>query len=367
VSPNIFMYTLTSKKGSRPMEFYLVNSADGINTTNGSDQSYQWTYPPYLEHSPGKFAVYIFIAATFSVLGVFGNLLTIISVFRENVLRVPENMFLVSLATADILVAGCVLPFGIAGVVEGEAYFYHRVKLCEFLGAVCFLSCQCAFWSISGLAVNRMILLCFPKLYKRIFTWKTTPVIAFIPWSIALMSMLPMFLSWGRMEYHPESMICIFDYDDVRPKMFVFAVIFLLLLVTFVSIVVAHLKLNSKKRQLSSIAPNISLMEAFVDDSNSKHANYNVDDKTKQLRREMAEIAITGRLLKAIFIASLIWMPYVVVLLSHHIVNYGRDLWAFANLLGHMQPGLDFRVGYKNALCLIFCCKKQEYAAVENA
>ncbi|CAH1800686.1 unnamed protein product, partial [Owenia fusiformis] len=184
----------------------------------------------------------------------------------------------------------------------------------------------------------------------------------------------PMFLSWGGMEFDPESMICLFDFDKVPSNMFVAAVLCVSVSLSFVSIIVAHLRIKAKRRQLAAIAPNISLMNVTVGDIKTKDKK---GDITKELRQEIDDIALTGRLLTAIFIASLIWLPLIVALVSHHIMNYGRDFWAFANLLGHMQSGLDclcyviiskyFRRGYKNAIRLIFCCKKRQmYAAVEN-
>ncbi|CAH1800685.1 unnamed protein product [Owenia fusiformis] len=287
-------------------------------------------------------------------------------------------MCIVSLAAADILVAGCVLPFNIAGVVLGEVYFYHRVKLCEFVGTVCYISCSCAYWCITGLAVNRMILVCSPKQYRRMFTWRTTPIFAFIPWCISVLTMIPIFISWGGMEFDPEAMTCVFDVDDMPSNMFVGAVLCVSVSLSFVSIIVAHLRIKAKRQQLTTIAPYISLMNATAraaSDARANDKNYNTEDIAKELRQEIDDIAMTERLLTGIFISLLIWLPCLVAFLSHHIMNYGRDFWAFAFLLGHMQPGLDclcyviiskyFRRGYKNTISLIFCCKKrQEYTTV---
>ncbi|CAH1778971.1 unnamed protein product [Owenia fusiformis] len=287
-------------------------------------------------------------------------------------------MFIVSLAAADILVAGCVLPLNIAGVVQGELYYYHRWRLCEFLGTVCFSACSCAFWCITGLAVNRMILVCSPKQYKRIFTWRTTPIFSFIPWCIALLTVLPMFIWWGGMEFDPETMFCLSDLDNMQPNMFLAAVMSLSVILSFMSIIVAQFRIKAKRRQLTAIAPNISLMNVIGSDRKGKEKNDNTDDITEGLRQEHDDIAMSGRLLAAIFLSSFIWSPALVAFVTHHIMNYGRDFWAFASLLGHMQPGLDclcyviiskyFRRGYKNAIRLIFCCKKrQRYATVANA
>ena len=52
---------------------------------------------------------------------VIGNVLVIVSVFKEKVLQNITNYFIVSLAVADLLVAGCVMPFSVYVVVR--SYF----------------------------------------------------------------------------------------------------------------------------------------------------------------------------------------------------------------------------------------------------
>ena len=44
---------------------------------------------------------------------VFGNVLVILSVYREKLLQNITNFFIVSLAVADLLVAGFVMPFSV--------------------------------------------------------------------------------------------------------------------------------------------------------------------------------------------------------------------------------------------------------------
>ena len=54
---------------------------------------------------------------------VFGNVLVIASVVREKVLQNVTNFFIVSLAVADLLVAGCVMPFSVYVLVSLFIHF----------------------------------------------------------------------------------------------------------------------------------------------------------------------------------------------------------------------------------------------------
>ena len=55
---------------------------------------------------------------------VIGNVLVIASVFKEKVLQNITNYFIVSLAVADLLVAGCVMPFSVYVVVSDLYVIY---------------------------------------------------------------------------------------------------------------------------------------------------------------------------------------------------------------------------------------------------
>jgi len=57
--------------------------------------------------------LWAFVLLLFPALTVFGNMLVVLSVFRERNLRTATNYFIVSLALADIMVAILVMPFAV--------------------------------------------------------------------------------------------------------------------------------------------------------------------------------------------------------------------------------------------------------------
>lgn len=54
----------------------------------------------------------------FPLLTVFGNVLVILSVYRERTLQTATNYFIISLAIADLLVATLVMPFAVYAMVS---------------------------------------------------------------------------------------------------------------------------------------------------------------------------------------------------------------------------------------------------------
>lgn len=64
-------------------------------------------------------SVLIVLVVSVIILGtVVGNVLVVVAVFTSRALRAPQNLFLVSLASADILVATLVIPFSLANEVR---------------------------------------------------------------------------------------------------------------------------------------------------------------------------------------------------------------------------------------------------------
>lgn len=59
----------------------------------------------------------------FPVFTVFGNILVLMSVYKERSLQTVTNYFIVSLAVADLLLASIVMPFAVYYLVGGSSVF----------------------------------------------------------------------------------------------------------------------------------------------------------------------------------------------------------------------------------------------------
>lgn len=76
------------------------------------------------------------------VVVVFGNVLVILSVVREKTLQNMTNFFIVSLAVADLLVAGFVMPFSVYVLVRMMSL--SNLLHCDYTYAVvCWGSALC--------------------------------------------------------------------------------------------------------------------------------------------------------------------------------------------------------------------------------
>lgn len=98
----------------------IFNCSYGINSTNISCTNIlpQETYHNY----------WALILVLFPIFTLFGNVLVILSVYRERTLQTATNYFIVSLALADLLVAVVVMPFAVYVLVSKNIQTRSHIK-----------------------------------------------------------------------------------------------------------------------------------------------------------------------------------------------------------------------------------------------
>ncbi|XP_062405848.1 alpha-2Da adrenergic receptor [Sardina pilchardus] len=84
---------------------------------------------------------------------IVGNVLVIVAVLTSRALRAPQNLFLVSLASADILVATLVIPFSLANEIMG--YWYFGSTWCAFYLALDVLFCTSSIVHLCAISLDR--------------------------------------------------------------------------------------------------------------------------------------------------------------------------------------------------------------------
>lgn len=119
-----------------------------LNSTSGNE-----TFPgkhPYTVQT----SVSLTILVGFLILiTVFGNVMVVIAVITSRALRAPQNLFLVSLAFADILVATLVMPFSLANELMG--YWYFGKVWCEIYLALDVLFCTSSIVHLCAISLDR--------------------------------------------------------------------------------------------------------------------------------------------------------------------------------------------------------------------
>lgn len=89
-----------------------------LNCSILSGESNSTCYNNTLAVPPIEYNYWALILILFPVFTLFGNVLVILSVYRERTLQTVTNYFIVSLAVADLLVAVLVMPFAVYVLVN---------------------------------------------------------------------------------------------------------------------------------------------------------------------------------------------------------------------------------------------------------
>ncbi|XP_078421667.1 alpha-2B adrenergic receptor [Cetorhinus maximus] len=105
---------------------------------------------PYTPRTTAGIATAISFIIIFTIIG---NVLVIIAVLTSRSLQAPQNLFLVSLAAADILVATLVMPFSLANELMG--YWYFKKIWCEIYLALDVLFCTSSIVHLCAISLDR--------------------------------------------------------------------------------------------------------------------------------------------------------------------------------------------------------------------
>lgn len=146
----------------------------------------------------------IAIAITFMMmLTIVGNILVIIAVLTSRSLKGAQNLFLVSLAAADILVATLIIPFSLANELQG--YWAFSSIWCDIYLALDVLFCTSSIVHLCAIALDRYLSISQPVSYGA----KRTPVrikaAIIVVWMISAVISFPPLLTLDKSEGGDEA------------------------------------------------------------------------------------------------------------------------------------------------------------------
>ncbi|KAM9841616.1 alpha-2B adrenergic receptor [Aulostomus maculatus] len=150
---------------------------------------------PYSPQATATFA----IAITFMmILTIVGNILVIIAVLTSRSLKGAQNLFLVSLAAADILVATLIIPFSLANELQG--YWAFSAVWCEIYLALDVLFCTSSIVHLCAIALDRYLSISQPVSYGTKRTPLRIKAAIIVVWLISAVISFPPLLSLDKSE-----------------------------------------------------------------------------------------------------------------------------------------------------------------------
>ncbi|XP_016331700.1 melatonin receptor type 1C [Sinocyclocheilus anshuiensis] len=162
---------------------------------------------PARSTSPGVAATLAGVLIFTTVADIVGNLLVILSVYRNKKLRNAGNIFVVSLSVADLVVA--LYPYPLALVAIFHNGWTMGSLHCQLSGFVMGLSVIGSVFNITAIAINRYCYICHSLRYDCLYSRRNTCLYLLLTWMLTTLAIVPNFLV-GSLKYDPRVFSCTF-------------------------------------------------------------------------------------------------------------------------------------------------------------
>ncbi|XP_066569528.1 trace amine-associated receptor 13c-like [Amia ocellicauda] len=168
------------------------------------DQAVQYCFPSKNTSCPKQIqspyvSVMLYVSLVcVAILTVCGNLVVIISISHFKQLHTPTNLFVLSLAVADLLVGVFVMPFDMVKLIESCWYFGDL--FCSFRTKFSFMLTSVSISSLVFIAIDRYFAVFHPFLYSKKITLNSTLFSILLSWLSSLFYNLSLFYFSGNID-----------------------------------------------------------------------------------------------------------------------------------------------------------------------
>ncbi|XP_039605643.1 trace amine-associated receptor 4-like [Polypterus senegalus] len=117
-----------------------------------------------------------------NIVTIGGNFLVVVSISHFKQLHSPNNFLVLSLATADLLLGVCVLPFSVVRSVE--TCWYMGAAFCRLHTIIDVMLCTVSILHLGFIAIDRYYAVCDPLCYTTKITYRVAGIFVAVGWII---------------------------------------------------------------------------------------------------------------------------------------------------------------------------------------
>ncbi|XP_070393608.1 dopamine D2-like receptor [Dermacentor albipictus] len=177
----------------------------------GNESSLEASRLPADAQQPAEKVYWALMLVILPFLAVFGNILIILSVYKERSLQTATNYFIVSLAFADLLVAAAVMPFAVYVLVNVD--WELSETLCDFYIAVDVTCSTASIFNLVAISIDRFIAVTQPIKYSKHKNSKRVALTIVIVWVVSAAIGSPIMLGLNTSPQRVPH-LCIFYNSD---------------------------------------------------------------------------------------------------------------------------------------------------------
>ncbi|KAM7348465.1 G-protein coupled receptor moody isoform 2-T10 [Cochliomyia hominivorax] len=164
----------------------------------------------------------------FVVIGVPGNILTIVALSRGKQNRNSTAVFIINLSISDLLFGCFNLPLAASTFLRRS--WIHGDLLCRLFPLLRYGLLAVSLFTVSLITINRYVIIAHPRQYTRIYQHRYLALMVVGTWLLSFSIMIPTWRGiWGKfgLDIAIGSCSILHDHNDRSPKEFLFVLAFM--------------------------------------------------------------------------------------------------------------------------------------------